>query len=314
MLELLGWFSVFALSLLVLIRASDVFTERAEIVGRFFGLPPFAIGVAIVAIGTSLPELMSSTVAVVQGSSEIAIGNVIGSNIANIFLIIGITATFGKKIVLEYEIASIDLPLFLGATLLMALMVSSDGFTIGEAVLSVLAYVVYLLYTVSQRDREEEIPGDTSRLSRLPKRAIVVLVLSSVFIFLGADYTVRSVVEISRLLDIAPDIIAISALAFGTSLPELTVSIVCARKGNPEVAVGNVLGSNIFNSLMVTGVPRFFGEVAIPEQTLTNGLLEMLAGTLLLCIVVQDKQITKWEGCLFLLFYVWFIGGIFGIF
>ena len=83
---------------------------------------------------------------------------------------------------------------------------------------------------------------------------------------------------------------------------------------NPVVADGNVLGSNIFNSLMVTGVPRFFGEVAIPEQTLTNGLLEMLAGTLLLCIVVQDKQITKWEGCLFLLFYVWFIGGIFGIF
>jgi cation:H+ antiporter len=313
MLELSGWLGVFALSLLVLIRASDVFTDRAEIVGRFFGLSPFAIGVVIVAVGTSLPELMSSILAVLQGSPEIVIGNVVGSNIANIFLIIGITATIGKKIVLDYEIASIDLPLFLGATLLMALMVASGGFTIGEAILSIAAYIVYLLYSISQRSHTEEIPNDTSRLSRLPKRALLVLFLSMVFIFVGADYTVRSVVEISRLLDISPEIIAISALAFGTSLPELTVSFMCARKGKPEVAVGNVLGSNIFNSLMVMGIPRLFGTLTISEQSINGGLLQMLAGTLLLCIVVQDKQITKWEGCLFLLFYVWFIGGVFGV-
>lgn len=313
MLELSGWLGVFALSLLVLIRASDVFTDRAEIVGRFFGLSPFAIGVVIVAVGTSLPELMSSILAVLQGSPEIVIGNVVGSNIANIFLIIGITATIGKKIVLDYEIASIDLPLFLGATLLMALMVASGGFTIGEAILSIAAYIVYLLYSISQRSHTEEIPNDTSRLSRLPKRALLVLFLSMVFIFVGADYTVRSVIEISRLLDISPEIIAISALAFGTSLPELTVSFMCARKGKPEVAVGNVLGSNIFNSLMVMGIPRLFGTLTISEQSINGGLLQMLAGTLLLCIVVQDKQITKWEGCLFLLFYVWFIGGVFGV-
>ncbi len=313
MLELSGWFGVFALSLLVLIRASDVFTDCAEIVGRFFGLSPFAIGVVIVAVGTSLPELMSSILAVLQGSPEIVIGNVLGSNIANIFLIIGITATIGKKIVLDYEIASIDLPLFLGTTLLTALMVASGGFTLGEAILSIVAYIVYLLYSISQRHHIEEIPSDTSRLSRLPKRALLALILSLVFIFFGADYTVRSVVEISRILDISTEIIAVSALALGTSLPELTVSFVCARKGKPEVAVGNVLGSNIFNSLMVMGIPRLFGALAISEQSIKGGLLQMLAGTLLLCIVVQDKQITKWEGCLFLLFYIWFIGNVFGV-
>lgn len=313
MLELSGWFGVFAFSLFVLIRASDVFTDRAEIVGRFFGLSPFAIGVVIVAVGTSLPELMSSLLAVLQGSPEIVIGNVLGSNIANIFLIIGLTATIGKKIVLDYEIASIDLPLFLGTTLLTTLMVASGGFTLGEAILSIVAYIVYLLYSISQRHHTEEIPFDTSRLDRLPKRALLVLALSVVFIFFGADYTVRSVIEISRLLDVSPEIVAVSALALGTSLPELTVSIMCARKGKPEVAVGNVLGSNIFNSLMVLGIPRLFGSLIISEQSIQDGLLQMLAGTLLLCVVVQDKQITKWEGCLFLLFYVWFLGDIFGV-
>ena len=145
-----------------------------------------------------------------------------------------------------------------------------------------------------------------------PRKQIVIVVVSSLFVFLGANYTIESVTKISEILQIGKELIALSAVALGTSLPELIVTISAARKGNPEIAVGNVLGSNIFNSLMVMGIPRLTGELEIPKDVVANGLLVLLAGTILFFFVTQDKQVTRWEGLIFFLFYGWFIGNIFG--
>lgn len=372
MLELLTWLGIFAVSLFVLIKASDWFIDSSETLGFFLRLSPFIVGVAIVSVGTSLPELMSSITAVQEGSSEIVFGNVIGSNVANIFLITGVAAIVAGKMDLKYDLTSVDLPLFVGSSFLLALMLFTGKYSIGEAILCLLAYGVYLVYTtttsegdigggtlavtnpletqveasvgaaavdagVSDRPSEPQgvplstpsTPSDgddtsadtsasnsadnSSEKQTFPFKALLLLIISVVFIYFGAKYTVESVVALSELLNIGKEIIAVSVLALGTSLPELSVSLVCVKRGSYDVAVGNVLGSNIFNALVVMAVPRFFGALIIPKTTLIEGLLEMLCGTILMFFVVQDKQITRWEGYLFVIFYAWFIAQIFDL-
>ncbi|NMG59223.1 calcium/sodium antiporter [Geitlerinema sp. P-1104] len=370
MLDLLTWLGIFAVSLFVLIKASDWFIDSSEVLGVFLRLSPFIIGVAIVSVGTSLPELMSSITAVQEGSSEIVFGNVIGSNVANIFLITGVAAVVAGKMELKYDLTSVDLPLFVGSSFLLALMLFTGKYSVGEAVLCLLAYGVYLIYTITtsegeiggipisdapveakseatvavgalestgpdngspapletnptteaatssddsvQHSKTDAAPEAAERQA-FPWKALSILVVSVVLIYFGAKYTVESVVALSELLNIGKEIIAVSALALGTSLPELSVSLVCVKRGSYDVAIGNVLGSNIFNALVVMAIPRFFGALIIPKTTLIEGLLEMLCGTILMFFVVQDKQITRWEGYLFIIFYAWFIAQIFDL-
>ena len=312
-MELLIWLGVFIVSLGVLVKSSDYFTEAAEKIGLLLGLPSFIIGVTIVAVGTSLPELVSSIIAVQQNSSEIVLGNVVGSNIANIFLIIGLASVISNKMDIYYELIHVDLPLFVGSAFLLALTVYDGKFTIGEALICMACYVVYLLYTISSSDgsTEEESPDNNEQKPSLTNQIIIVAV-SAVFLFFGADYTIESITKISEILNIGKELIAVTAVAVGTSLPELIVSVSAAKKGNPEIAVGNVLGSNIFNALMVMGIPALIGPLTLPTNLLQLSVPVMLVATLLFFFVTQDKQVTKWEGWLFFLLYAWFTGNLFG--
>lgn len=312
MQNLIIWLIIFILSLFVLIKASDFFTDAAEKIGISLGISPFLIGVTIVSVGTSLPELISSITAVYQNSSEIVFGNVMGSNIANIFLIIGTASLISSPLNILYELINVDLPLFVGSAFLLGLTVLDSNFSINEAIICILGYVVYVFYTISSGKEEQQSETiDTSQKS-FPVKQIVIVIVSALFVFFGATYTIKSVTKISEILEIGKELIALSAVALGTSLPELIVTISAARKGNPEIAVGNVLGSNIFNSLIVMGIPRLTGKLEIPDDVLGSGLLVLLVGTILFFFVTQDKQVTRWEGLIFFIFYGWFIGNIFG--
>lgn len=315
MSDILIWSIVLLVSLGILSKSADFFTDSAEKIGVYFGIPPFIVGVTIVAIGTSLPELISSLVAVYSDSGEIVVGNVIGSNIANIFLILGVASLISGLLNIEYDLVSVDLPLFVGSAFLLGLTVWDGKYTVGESLLSVAGYVIYTFYAVNVRkdDEGEDASEEETTTKSFPTKEFAILAASSLFIFLGAKYTIDSVVKISEILNIGKEIIAVSAVALGTSLPELIVTINQARKGNPEVAIGNVLGSNIFNSFMVMGIPGLTGRLIIPEDILSSGLLVMLAGTVLFFFVTQDEQVTKWEGLLFFLFYTWFIGNLFNL-
>ena len=149
---------------------------------------------------------------------------------------------------------------------------------------------------------------------KLDIKTIAILVVSAVFIFIGAKYTIESVIKLSEIFNLGKEIIAVSAVALGTSLPELAVSITAVRQGKPEIAVGNILGSNIFNTFVVMGVSTFFGALIIPQSILTFALPMMLIATLLFFFITQEKEVTKWEGYLLLLFYVFFIGKLFNLF
>ncbi len=314
------WIIIFIVSLAVLVKSSDYFTESAEKIGLYFGLPAFIIGVTIVALGTSLPELVSSIIAVFQNSSEIVVGNVIGSNIANIFLVLGITAIIGKKMKIHFELIHVDLPLLVGSAFLLALTIWDGLFTWQEGILCLAGMVVYLTYTINihkghtHKDIKKHLKKELKIKKELKLSTWIILFVSAFFIFIGAKYTVESVIVISEFFKIGKEIIAVSAVALGTSLPELMVSISAARKGKAEIAVGNVLGSNIFNSFVVMGIPVFFGTLTIPKSILMFSLPIMLIGTFLYYFITQDKQITQWEGWLLIIFYVFFIGKTFSLF
>ena len=323
---------IFIVSLAILVKASDFFTGAAEKIGIFFGMDPFIVGVTIVAVGTSLPELVSSILAVLQGASEVVVGNVVGSNIANIFLIIGIAGVIstaspgkerGRELNIEYDLVSVDLPLFVGSAFLLSLAILDQQFSRVESGIFILGYLIYLFYTLDTSKPETiatDSATDGATVELAPDKQptylfkqIGILVFSSIFIFLGAKYTISSLISLSEILNIGKEIIAVSAVAVGTSLPELIVTINAAMRGNAEIAIGNVLGSNIFNIFMVMGIPGLIGHLSIPESVLFSAVPVLLAGTLLMFFVTQDRKLTSWEGWLFFLFYVWFIATTFNL-
>ncbi len=316
-MAILGWTIVFIVSLCILIKASGYFTDSAEKIGLLFGISPFVIGVTIVALGTSLPEIVTSIIAVLKGSSEIVVGNVVGSNIANIFFVFGLTAIVGKRMTIAHDLIKVDLPFLAGSAFLLAATIWDGEFGRIEGLLSLAAVVVYLLYCISTKDRHKD-PDLENRLEEKKKvsswKTWAVLVVSAFFIYLGASYTIEAIIELSGLLNLGKEVIALSAVAFGTSLPELVVTLSAVRNNKPEIAVGNILGSNIINALAVMGIPALLGTLTIPAGIIGFGLPMMLIGTILFVFMTQDKEIANWEGWLLLIFYAFFIGKLFKIF
>ncbi len=314
-IPLLIWIAIFIVSMAVLIKSSDFFTTAAEKIGISLKIPPFIVGVTIVAVGTSLPELVSSLVAVLIGSSEIVLGNVAGSNITNIFLILGCTAIMAGDFKLSYDLNFVDLPILLASSFLMAMMVWDGNFSIFEALLSLAALVVYMGHAVHAARsgpsvREEK---DQDSVDKIGPRPWLLLGLSGIFVYLGARFTVESIVRISNSLGIGTALVAASVVALGTSLPELAVSISAARKGNPELAVGNVLGSNIFNTFAVMGIPALFGKLTLPRQLLVRAVPIMVVATLIFYFMTEEKKIIRWEGWMLLIFYLFYLSSLFGL-
>ncbi|RMI09299.1 MAG: sodium:calcium antiporter, partial [Calditrichaeota bacterium] len=312
-LELIGWSVLFVISLAVLLKSAHHFTLSAEHIGLMFGAPPFVIGLTIISMGTSLPELLSSLVAVMEGAPEIVGGNVIGSNIANIFLILGVGAILVEHLRIKHQLLNVDLPLLLGSVLFLAITAWDGFFSVGEALLAVLSFVVFLIYTLSgdagkSSFREVEIPARVS----FSYRPFVILVISGVFLVLGAKYTIEAVIRISALTGIGREIVAVTAVAVGTSLPELAVTWAAARKGNAEFVVGNVIGSNIFNTFAVMGIPGLIGGIPLPPALVETSLPILIIATVMVFVTTQDREMTRWEGWLFLVFYALFVGKVFG--
>ncbi|MCP3686403.1 MAG: calcium/sodium antiporter [bacterium] len=319
MLDLSIWVLVFVVSLVVLIKAADSFTISAEKIGLYFGLPAFIVGVTIVSIGTSLPELVSSIFAVLSNSSEIVVGNVVGSNIANILLVLAVAGIIGKRVHIEKKLLRVDLPLMVVSAFVLAITVWDGLFSLPEAFLCLLCLIIYLFYIIRKHRRSgpeirKEMKSEIKVKRRFDWKALTFLIISTILIYLSAKYTIESVVRLSAMLNIGKEIVAASAIAIGTSLPELMVTVSAARRGKPEIAVGNIIGSNIFNSFAVMGVPALVGSLIIPPSILAFSLPVMLLATLLFFFISMDKEITRAEGIVLLIFYAFFIAKLFNVF
>lgn len=321
-MEIVKWILIFTVSLFVLLKASDIFIDCAEKLGKLIGMPPFVIGVLIIGFGTSLPELISSIFAVINNSSEIVIGNVLGSNITNIFLVLGTASLLKKKFVINFDIMKADIPFLIGSAALLSFMISDFKFTTMEAVILLVTLGIYIFYCLTDRPEktiykdkaEKENKESKKDKKKLHPLVIVGLIVSPVFIFFGAKFTIDAVINFSMIMKIDKDIIALSAVALGTSLPEVIVAVKAAKKGNPELAVGNVIGSNIFNTLAVMGIPALIGPpLAIPPNIMTFIVPIFLTATGLYIIIAMDKKVYRIEGYLLIIFYLYFLGTVLGI-
>lgn len=325
---ILLWSIIFLVSLAVLVKGADWLLESAEKIGLALGLSPFVVGIIIVGIGTSLPELISSLAATFKGVTDIVSANAIGSNVANILLIVGISALVGKRLTISRNIIDLDLPL-LGITTAIFLAAAMDGIiTTPESILLLISYGIYLHSTISHNEedetREEQkkavkkyIDPEVATHTRKPKtqaKDFVFLALGIAGLVFGAKYLIDAVVVLSKLFNIGTEVIAISAVALGTSLPELLVSAKAARRGKSEVALGNILGSNMFNVLVVIGLPGLFGTLMVNEATLNIGIPALIVATLLFIISGISRRFHVWDGALSLILYLLFIGKLFALF
>jgi len=334
------WIIVFTVALALMIKSADWLLEKSEKIGLALGISPFIVGVTIVGAGTSFPELISGLMAVWQGATEIVVANAIGSNVANILLVVGLAAVIGKKIIITKNLINLDLPLLSIATVLVLGVTIDKQVTLIEAIILLIAYVVYLFYTMQDKEtkdaeieKQEDLPDilPTALITKQDKKIakknigkgerpkivgidLLMLAAGIIGLFLGSKYLIQSVVELADIFRISAGLIAITAVAIGTSLPELLVSVKAAKQGKAEIAIGNIFGSNVFNLLVVIGIPGLITTLQIDANTFLIGLPTMLLATILFVISSMSLKIYIWEGMMFLLLYIVFIGKLFGLF
>ncbi len=312
---------LFILGIAVVVKSADIFLNSVEKIGEFFNIPKFILGVVLVGFGTSLPELTTSLAAVLNGNQEVALGNVLGSNVVNILIILGLATVFLGTVKFKKELTDVDIPLLMATTILFAMMLVDGNLSRPEAILLLAGAVGYLLYTMFSSDREEYHKGmahlakaifisnkksnttNSKTKEKLSWKVWVLMALSVVALGFASNLAVENLLKIVEIIGIGVGIVSFFALAIGTSLPELVVTFKALKKGEGDMVVGNIIGSNMFNILMIGGISGVFATQTLAMPT---GLW-MIAGAIisagLLGMSVMTKRLQIWEGGIFILVY-----------
>lgn len=306
--QLLQWTIFLAVALFTLVRGSDMFVVGAKQMGASLGMSKFAIGVLIVGFGTSLPELASSIAAALDGATAIVIANAVGSNITNILLIVGILAAFGGRIAIQRDLIKTELPIFFISTVHF-LAVAYDGIVDRvEGLLLLGTFSAYMWYLFVEARSEDDVElSKRGRRPHLQVKSLVFIVLGIGAVLVGAKFTVDMVVNLATAVNVPLGLISIAAIALGTSLPELFVSIQALKTGESELAIGNIFGSNAFNILVVVGIPAVIMPLVADEVVTKLGLGILLAASAIFFVNGLAKQVMRWEGVMMLIFFVFFL-------
>ncbi len=309
MAQLALWLVVLVAALFALVRGADMFVVGAKQMGASLGMSKFAIGVLIVGFGTSLPELASSIAAALEGSTEIVIANAVGSNITNILLVVGVLATFGGRVIIKRDLIKTELPIFFIATALFLAVVYDGAVDRIEAVLLLGTFAAYMWYLFVEAREEDsvELSQHGGRRPHLQGKSVAFIVLGIVAVLVGAQFTVSMVVNIATFMSVPLGLISIGAIALGTSLPELFVSIQAIKTGEAELAIGNIFGSNAFNILVVIGIPALITPLYADEVVMSLGLQILLAASVIFFVNGLARQIMRWEGMMMLIFFAFFM-------
>lgn len=298
------------LGLIILIVGAELLVKGAVGIALRFRVSMLVIGMTIVSFGTSAPELLVSIKAAVQGHADIGVGTIIGSNIANITLILGITAML-LPIEVQEDSIRIDWPMMIFTTGLFYLFALDLRLSFLEGLVMVMILFAFG-YWIIRRSRDknkqsitgEEIKTKISSLNDL-LRYLFFIVAGCFGLVYGSDFLLEGSVEIARNFGISERTIGVTILAFGTSSPELITSAVAAFRGNAEISVGNLIGSNIFNILAILGITAFIKDIEISEMLLQFDSLWMIAAALLLFpLMFFGKIISRWKGAVLFLFYI----------
>lgn len=285
----------------LLMKGADWFVEGASKIADKLGIPQLVIGLTIVAMGTSLPEAAVSITSALKGSAELTIGNVVGSNILNILVILGLTAVICtipvQKSTVRYEI-----PFMIVITVLLVVLGLADN-QIGRLEGGVLwafmiLYLLYLLRMAKNGQPPEEIP-EAGKDDKIWKMLLMILAGGAMIVF-GSDVTVNAATELAKIFGMSERLIGLTIVAFGTSLPELVTSVTAALKGKTDIAVGNIVGSNIFNILFVVGTTAIITPVVYSAGFLADSMAAVASAVLLLACLIRRRKMGRAAGIVML--------------
>lgn len=288
----------------MLVKGADWFVDGASGIAEKFGIPQLVIGLTIVAMGTSLPEAAVSIAAALKGSADITIGNIVGSNILNVLIILGLTSLVTRVSVQESTV-KIEIPFMIVITaILLILGVTGNQITLWEGVILWLLFLVYLAYLLRMAKQNPQ-PEEEKQEENLPIwRLLVGVIVGICLIVLGSDVSVDAATVLARMMGMSERLIGLTIVALGTSLPELVTSVSAARKGKADIAIGNIVGSNIFNILFVVGTTALITPVVFASNFVVDTAIAIGAGALLLFFVWKNKELGKISGGIFLLGYI----------
>lgn len=296
----------------MLIKGADWFVDGASKIADKFGIPQLVIGLTIVAMGTSAPEAAVSITSALQGSAGITIGNVVGSNIMNVLVILGLTSVI-TAIPVQKSTAKYELPFLIGITAMLSAMglikadaAQADGvITRIEGVVLWVFMIIYLIYLLKMAKKGEGSVEEVESAGKNDKmwKLLLLVVIGAAMIVLGSNVTVNAATELAKMFGMSERFIGLTIVAFGTSLPELVTSVTAATKGKADIAVGNIVGSNIFNILFVVGTTALITPVVYSANFLIDSLVSLAAVIFLWICVVKDKKLGRVGGAIMLLGY-----------
>ncbi|NNF98625.1 MAG: calcium/sodium antiporter [Desulfobacteraceae bacterium] len=305
------------LGFVLLIKGADFLVDGAASVARTWGVSDLTIGLTVVGFGTSTPELVVNVMSGIQGTTELAIGNVVGSNIANVFLILGISA-----LIMPLEVTSQtvwrEIPMSLLAAVVLALLANDlllDGDTMSvltrlDGMILLCFFAVFIYYSVSGALQVKDADTFAQSKTMAAGRAAAFIILGLAGLILGGHWIVTGAIYVSRFLGVNEGLIGLTVVALGTSLPELATSVAAARKGNPDIAIGNVIGSNIFNVFFILGISAIIQPLPFSSKNNMDIGMVVLSSLLLFLFMFTGHRhrLDRWEGALFLFLYAGYIG------
>ncbi len=296
----------------LLVKGADLLVEGSSKLAKKFHIPEMIIGLTVVSIGTSLPELFISLTSAMNGYSDMAIGNVIGSNICNLFLILGISTTI-RSLEFKRETKLIEVPMCLGVTILFLLFCNTSfGITRVDAIILLFLFLLFIAYTIYMGihgktfDGEVETKKEIRASKKIPGlKNLVYIFLGAIGLKIGGDLTVDNAVIIAQQFNLSEHIISLTILAIGTSLPELVTGVMAAIKGNSDIAIGNILGSNIFNMLLIIGTTALVKPISY-NFAYNLEFIILISGLFLLAlfpIIPPKNKMSRTNGMLYILIY-----------
>lgn len=310
------------LGLALILGGANFLTDGSAALAQRFRVPEFIVGLTIVAVGTSTPELVVSVLSAAAGNSDVAIGNIVGSNIFNVFLILGVCALIAPLPLTGGNIRR-DLPFLTAVSVLLLLLTSDRLLGLGEVdaigridgIVMLLLYIALIRYTIRAERRTAAQATQTTQTEK-PQRSkslwlIVVMIAGGLAgLVFGGELFLDSATAIARALGVSESVIAITLVAGGTSLPELASSVVSLLKGKSEMALGNVIGSNIANILLILGLSATIHPLTLGGITRIDLLTVLLSSVLLFvtAFTFRRKAVDRWEGAIFLMIYALYIG------
>lgn len=313
------------LGLALILGGANFLTDGSAALAQRFRVPEFIVGLTIVAVGTSTPELVVSVLSAAAGNSDVAIGNIVGSNIFNVFLILGVCALIAPLPLTGGNIRR-DLPFLTAVSVLLLLLTSDRLLGLGEVdaigridgIVMLLLYIALIRYTIRTERRTAALATQATQTTQTekPQRSkslwlIVVMIAGGLAgLVFGGELFLDSATAIARALGVSESVIAITLVAGGTSLPELASSVVSLLKGKSEMALGNVIGSNIANILLILGLSATIHPLTLGGITRIDLLTVLLSSVLLFvtAFTFRRKAVDRWEGAIFLVIYALYIG------